>query len=314
MKNTPKFAENIFDNLYEAVALADIEHRITYWNKAAEQITGFSADEVIGTICGEKALLHINERGENLCGGAFCPITLALADDRLQEVNIFILHKNGYRLPVQVRVAPLKDAMGDIVGVMEVFREDISKEGLLQRVEVLEKLAMLDSLTQIGNRAYLAASISSRLEALHDYGFPFACLFIDIDRFKGVNDSFGHEVGDKVLKMVAQTVLNNVRSFDTVGRWGGEEFIVIAPNINSLPVLLSFATKLRTLIEKSVLMEAEKEIGVTVSIGATLAQRNDSLDSLLRRADKLMYKSKQEGRNRVSIQSSDDIITAREES
>jgi diguanylate cyclase (GGDEF)-like protein len=116
-----------------------------------------------------------------------------------------------------------------------------------------------------------------------------------------VNDQFGHDVGDRVLKMVASTLQNNLRTFDLVCRWGGEEFVVII-NINNEDHLLKLAEKLRMLVEQSSLMTGNHFIRVTVSIGATLAHLHDTPHSLTYRADQLMYQSKKAGRNRVTIE------------
>jgi diguanylate cyclase (GGDEF)-like protein len=131
------------------------------------------------------------------------------------------------------------------------------------------------------------------------YGWPFGLLFVDVDEFKRINDEHGHLTGDEVLRMVAQTLSRSVRSFDFVGRWGGEEFIAIIRNATE-KTLRSVANRCRTLIENSSLIDHEREIRVTISIGATLARHEDSMETLFQRADQLMYQSKAAGRNRIS--------------
>lgn len=117
---------------------------------------------------------------------------------------------------------------------------------------------------------------------------------------KKYNDIYGHSAGDKVLKMVANTLVRNVRKFDTVGRWGGEEFIVLIENVNRKE-LYEVGEKLRMLVERSVIFTKEDEIKVTVSIGGSLVRKDDTVDSLIKRADEFMYKSKRRGKNCVSI-------------
>ncbi len=128
----------------------------------------------------------------------------------------------------------------------------------------------------------------------------FGVMFMDIDHFKGCNDTFGHAAGDAVLSAVARTLFSSVRPFDTVGRWGGEEFLGVFPRI-SRPTLLEIAHRLRNLTAAT---SAEFEgalIRVTVSIGATLALPGDSMETLIGRVDELMYSSKERGRNRVTV-------------
>ena len=130
------------------------------------------------------------------------------------------------------------------------------------------------------------------------YNRAFGVLFIDIDHFKSINDNFGHRVGDKVLKMVAMVLLKNIRSFDTVGRWGGEEFIIIVLNVNKKR-LMKIANKLRILVQSSTFPLRRKKsiMRVTISIGAAISQPIDTVKSLIQRADKLMSEAIVEVKN-----------------
>jgi diguanylate cyclase (GGDEF)-like protein len=123
---------------------------------------------------------------------------------------------------------------------------------------------------------------------------------MDIDLFKRVNDTYGHGVGDRVLKTVARTFMNTARPSDLMGRWGGEEFIGILKRIDD-EGLRSAAERVRSLVEKSHLRENGLTLTVTVSIGATLAEKTDTTDSIVKRADTLLYLSKENGRNRCTI-------------
>ena len=123
---------------------------------------------------------------------------------------------------------------------------------------------------------------------------------IDLDDFKQVNDRHGHLMGDEVLKMVARTLSGSKRPFDIVGRWGGEEFVVIIANVDRKK-LRSIAERYRNFVERSKLNTAAAVIRVTVSIGATLCREDDSIYGLINRADQLMYKCKKAGRNCVRI-------------
>jgi diguanylate cyclase (GGDEF)-like protein len=132
------------------------------------------------------------------------------------------------------------------------------------------------------------------------YGWSFGLIFLDIDRFKLVNDSFGHDTGDEALRMVARTLTHTSRSFDVVGRWGGEEFVAIVINVDR-DGLRRIAERYRAMIENSDLTVDGMTVRITVSLGATQARSDDSLLSLVKRADRLMYQSKQRGRNCVTL-------------
>jgi diguanylate cyclase (GGDEF)-like protein len=125
-------------------------------------------------------------------------------------------------------------------------------------------------------------------------------LFVDLDNFKKVNDAHGHDTGDRVLRMVAQTLGGNLRSVDAVGRWGGDEFIAVIANTTEDHLLLT-AERSRKLVAVSVLDAGSSQVGVTVSIGATMAREDDTPQSLVKRADSLMYRAKAGGANRVEL-------------
>jgi diguanylate cyclase (GGDEF)-like protein len=142
--------------------------------------------------------------------------------------------------------------------------------------------------------------IKGKLEELKRYKWPFGILFADIDYFKRINDTFGHDSGDRVIQMVSKSMSHSLRTFDVMGRWGGEEFVVVVVNVYE-EQLYAVADRLRLLVEQSSIMIGSKNVNVTVSIGATLGQSDDDEKSILKRADQLMYKSKHAGRNCISM-------------
>jgi len=291
--------ERIIENLYDGLYFVDRNRIITYWNKAAEQISGFTANEVVGKHCSDNILTHVDVEGNNLCTG-MCPLAETIADGKPREVEVYMHHKDGHRIPVSVRISTLTDAQGKVIGGIELFT-DISNQAANElRVKELEKLALLDSLTQLANRNYIEKEIHSRFEEKKRLNVPFGIFFIDIDHFKKFNDTYGHDVGDNVLKFVANTFVSNARPFDLYGRWGGEEFIGIIRNINFQDLEL-FGNRLRLLIENSYLIHENKKLYVTISIGATLVNKNDTIDSLIKRADTLLYESKTSGRNYLTV-------------
>lgn len=291
--------QQIIDNLGEGLYFTDQSRRILYWNKSAERITGFTADEVMGRSCSENFLTHVDESGNPLCGGA-CPLAMPMRTNQPYEAEIFLHHKDGHRVPVFVRTALLKDKKGDMVGVSQLFSDISVKASLEERVKDLERLAMLDALTQLANRRFAEREINNRIAESERYGSPFGILFIDIDHFKQFNDTYGHEVGDQVLKSVAGTFSANSRQFDIYARWGGEEFVGIFRNVdrNSLEKL---GEKIRVLVESSYLVKEGKRLKVTISIGATIMMPGDTKDSLVDRADKMLYCSKEHGRNMLTM-------------
>jgi diguanylate cyclase (GGDEF)-like protein/PAS domain S-box-containing protein len=291
--------ERIIENLHDGLYFVDRDRVITYWNKAAEQISGFTANEVVGKSCSDNILTHIDSEGNSLCTG-MCPLAGTIADGKPREAEIYMHHKDGHRIPVSVRISTLTDKDGNIIGGVELFTDVSNKATNELRVKELEKLALLDNLTLLANRNYIEREIQSRFEEKNRFNVPFGILFIDIDRFKKFNDIYGHYVGDDVLKFVANNFVANARPFDFYGRWGGEEFIGIIRNINSQDLEL-LGNRLRYLVENSYIIHENEKLYVTISIGATLVNENDTIDSLIKRADTFLYKSKAAGRNCLTI-------------
>jgi diguanylate cyclase (GGDEF)-like protein/PAS domain S-box-containing protein len=293
------FYATLLDNLYDGVYFVDRERRITFWNKAAERITGFTKGEVLGKRCADNILRHVDERGNALCEGE-CPLAHTLQDGQFASASVFLHHKDGHRLPVAVGVAPITDQQQKIIGAVEIFRDNSATVAALEHFKELEDLAYLDGLTKIANRTYLENFIIGKFNEFRRLGWSFGVIFLDVDHFKQVNDSFGHQAGDMVLKMVAQTLLKNCRSFDLVGRWGGEEFICVISKLKDADQIMVTAERLRTLVESAWVSLPDCSCHVTISLGVTLARIQDTPETLIRRADSLMYRSKEAGRNRTT--------------
>jgi len=294
------FYKSLLDNLYDGVYFVDADRRITYWNRGAERLTGYDSDEVLGCYCRENILEHVDEKGLKLCETSLCPAVKTLRDGLPREEEVFLHHKGGHRLPVAIRVAPILSPNGQVIGAVEVFSDNTPRVISKQTIEELQRIALLDPLTEVGNRRYAEMNLKFRLAEKERYGWPFGILFIDIDHFKAVNDIYGHDIGDDVLKMTAKTLSNSLRSFDLVSRWGGEEFLALVINVDA-DSLFTVSEKLRNMVEQSSISYDSDNIRITISIGGTLVQASDSVEKLVRRADELMYKSKAAGRNRISI-------------
>jgi diguanylate cyclase (GGDEF)-like protein/PAS domain S-box-containing protein len=293
------FYETLLDNLFDGVYFVDATRKITYWNKEAKSLTGYTSRETLGRKCCGHVLVHVDKSGTELCN-VRCPLVQAMDTGKPYEADIFLLHKDGHRLPVTVRTTPIRDKDDVIVGAMELFHDCSERLSAMHRIEDLEKLALRCPLTGVANRAYSQDSLENALDEYRRYGASFGVVFIDIDYFKSVNDIHGHETGDLVLKAVASTIMKSLRSFDFVGRWGGDEFIVIAPHVDRR-ALGEIVERLWALIGSAAVMVGGRRLPVTVSIGAAVARVEDTPEILIDRADRLMYRSKAAGRNRVTL-------------
>jgi diguanylate cyclase (GGDEF)-like protein/PAS domain S-box-containing protein len=293
------FFKTVIDQMYDGVYFTDRSRRITYWNHGAERITGYDQDEVMGTFCKDHILMHVNDKGEVLCT-ELCPLAKTMRDGSIREADVYLHHKDGHRVPVTIRVNPIHDQQGDVIGAVEVFTNSASKIAALEKIKEWQEAAYIDPLTSVGNRRYTEIMLKNVFDDYCNQGLLFGLLFIDIDHFKQVNDIYGHQVGDRVLQMVAQTLSSNVKSFDFVGRWGGEEFLIVIMNVDQ-ERLLSRADMLCHLVEQSHLVIDDGIVNCTISIGAALVNNDSDWQYVLRRADQNLYNSKKLGRNRVTI-------------
>ena len=291
------FYRELLDRLDDCVYFVDRDRRLLFWNKAAEELTGFARGEVVGRSCPDNILCHADVNGRVLCTGG-CPLEHVMTTGKSDQVDVFLRHKDGHRVPVRVKATPILAAQGRAVGALEVFNDRTALVEQAERIKELERLALVDELTRLPNRRHFDDHLAHRLAELQRHDRPFGILMMDVDLFKQVNDEHGHEIGDAILRLVARTLDASCRSFDIVARWGGEEFGAIISNVDARQLVL-VAEKFRAMVAASGLRLPEQSLGVTLSVGAAAAQAGDTAETLLRRADQALYEAKRLGRNRV---------------
>jgi diguanylate cyclase (GGDEF)-like protein len=195
-----------------------------------------------------------------------------MVDGTAREGRVYLHHRDGHRLPVLVRAGVIRDSDGAISGAVETFHDDSPGRERDRQLAEASRDALTDSLTGFANRRMLHHVLRHHVDEYQRYGRPFAVLFIDIDGFKRINDAWGHDTGDQVLRMVARTLDESTRPSDTVGRWGGEEFLLLAPAADVFEAL-SLAERTRRLVDSSwIANEDAGRLHVTVSVGVALAR------------------------------------------
>jgi diguanylate cyclase (GGDEF)-like protein/PAS domain S-box-containing protein len=292
------FYEKLLDNMHDGVYFVNRDRKITYWNDGAEGLAGYSAGEAVGRSCFGNFLGHVDEEGRPLCTTG-CPLSSVILDGHPRTAEFYLRHKQGHRVPVSVRVLPMRNREGKIVGAVEVFGDSSARKKVENRVIELEQLAFRDPLTGLPNRRHIELKVEQGLQEHIRLGRLYGLLMLDVDRFKKVNDTHGHDVGDALLKVVGETMVQGLRTNDIVGRWGGEEFLVLMPDVNAVG-LGDLAERCRVLIAQSSVMKGSCRVSVTASIGATVLSHVDSAESAIHRADELMYQSKRSGGDRTT--------------
>ncbi len=300
MKLHDSLYKMVFDGLDVGVVFIGADRKITYWSKAAEKLTGFNANEIVGASSVENRLQFLDENNRLVCGDD-CPfLNSVLERGEESERRMQLVKKDGKQVPVLVRLTPVRGERDAIVGAVKTFTDLTAQNLAIESIKDLRDRALVDPLTRMANRRFTETTIRERLEEMNRYGKKFGLLFIDVDRFQEVNDRLGYPVGDLVLQMVTSTLNRNLRPFDFVGRWGGDEFVVLLVNVNC-EQLPHIAERLRCMIKAADLAQITEFNGITVSIGGTLSRPSDTVSSVLKRVDSLMYQSKRDGRNRVTI-------------
>ena len=293
------FHKSLVDQLSDGVYYVDRRRCILYWNQGAARITGFAAEEVVGRRCSDGILAHVDEAGQQLCQ-AVCPLVATMRTGETREVEVWLRHHDGHRVPVRVRTAPIHDANGRVTGAVEIFDDASRLLDARAQAAAASRDALCDALTGLPNRRHLDVALDARLEDLRRYGWSFGLLIVDIDHFKAVNDTYGHDVGDQALRTVAATIAGGVRAGDLVGRWGGEEFLILA-NGGDERTLKDVAERCRALVASATVQVGGSGIPIRVSVGATRALASDDAHTLFARADAALYQAKECGRDRVMV-------------
>jgi len=287
---------SLLDHISDGVYFVDAERRILHWNQAAEKISGFAAHEVVGKWCGD-LLMHVDDDGESLCGTA-CPLKSVLSTGGVRKIQAWLLHRQGHRVPVTVEAAPFVDPATGLAGAVEVFRDNTAGLALIERAQELERLAYIDPLTQIGNRRFAQQVLQQSWNAWGRNRSSFGIAMLDLDHFKAVNDRYGHDAGDEVLRVVCRTLASSLRSFDFIGRWGGEEILAILQCVRQAE-LTKVTRRFLGLVRATTCHWCNQQIQVTTSVGIAIAEECDSAAEMLLLADQRLYAAKCAGRDRI---------------
>ena len=292
-----KLYREIIGHMREGAYFTDTDRRILFWNQAAESITGYKEEEIVGIQCENTPLKHIDGEGNLICVEG-CPLHRAIIDGQHKKHDVFVKHKDGHRVAVTVGTFPVKEN-GVIIGAIEVFGPASLVIYDDELITQLASSAMNDKLTGLPNRRRVENFIDLRLREMLRYHYKVCVVFMDIDHFRDLNNNYGHDAGDAVLRTVSKTIMDMTRNTDMFGRWGGEEFVGIYTIKDDSDTFL-IGEKIRSLVENTKVEYEGVTLSATVSIGATMARAGDSPETVVKRADELMYQSKQSGRNRVT--------------
>ncbi|HEB95217.1 MAG TPA: EAL domain-containing protein [Sedimenticola thiotaurini] len=276
-----------------AVQGYDSEHRVIYWNRSSEQLYGYSPDEAVG------------RRLEQLIIPEPMRETVSRVIDRwmaggepIPPGELELQHKDGSQVAVYSSHVLLR---GNGSGP-EMFCVDVDLREQKRVREQLQRLATVDLLTGLPNRMLLDQELRHRIKEASRYGYGLAILFIDIDNFKLINDSLGHERGDELLRAVSERIGSRLREYEMLARFGGDEFVLVLPRVEQTDEVERVASKVIDGFSLPVRFDDGRETYVTASIGiAIYPEDGRDKTELLKNADMAMYRAKEYGRNRFQF-------------
>jgi diguanylate cyclase (GGDEF)-like protein/PAS domain S-box-containing protein len=280
------------DSIGDAVISTDLCGRVTYLNAVAERMTGWARREASGHQVQEVFRTVDGVTGEDVRNA----MELAVREDTTVGLtpNCMSGHDDGAETTNENSAAPIHNRRGVVTGAVMVFRDMSTARALSHRMSYL---AQHDSLTDLPNRGLLSDRLDHAISLAHRRRKRMAVLFLDIDRFKHVNDSFGHEIGDRLLQSVARRLLACVRRSDTVSRQGGDEFVILLSEVAQAQDAAVSAEKMLRALSATHCID-ERELRVTGSIGIVVYPDDGTqADVLLKHADFAMYHAKEQGRN-----------------
>ncbi|HSY04305.1 MAG TPA: EAL domain-containing protein [Steroidobacteraceae bacterium] len=285
-------AQVTLNSIGDAVVSTDVSGRVTYLNVVAEDLTGWSQHEAVGHPLDE-VLQLIDATTRHAAQNS---TMLAIRDDRALALppNCVLVRRDGTEAAIEDSTAPIHDRRGSVTGAVMVFHDVSAARAMTCR---MTHLAQHDSLTDLPNRVLLTDRLHAAIILSRRHRRKLAVLFLDLDRFKHINDSKGHVVGDRLLQSVAQRVSTCVRSSDTVGRLGGDEFVVLLLEVRHAEDAALTAAKILEALRKPHFIE-ENELHITGSIGiVTYPDDGTDVETLMQKADLAMYHAKDTGRD-----------------
>jgi diguanylate cyclase (GGDEF)-like protein/PAS domain S-box-containing protein len=288
-----RFQAMLLDAVGQSVIATDLEGKVLYWNRAAEEIFGWSSEEALGRslrdlVASEESLEKAEEIGSELRAG------------RTWSGEVLLRRKDGSYVPVLGTATPLLDDRGSLVGMIGVST-DISERKALEAE--LERRASHDPLTGLPNRYAFVDRLGMALQRTKrgKEGRKVGVLFMDLDGFKNVNDSLGHEAGDRLLVALAERLKNRLRPDDVIARFGGDEFAVLLETVENPSEVIRVAQRIaETLQEPFTVNDHQVNLSTSVGIALGSARTNDDPEGMLRNADAAMYRAKEQGPGRYA--------------
>src|SRR5436190_1766997 len=294
-------SENLFyckllENMHDAVLFIDSSLKIMLWNRAAERLTGIPAASIEHKQW-SPALVNLRDEKAKLLSVEECPVIQAIKSGVQTLRRLSVMGRTGQRIDIDAHLVPIHGKSGVTHGAAVLLHDASSQITLEQRIQSLHEQATRDPLTQVANRAEFDRIMASYVESHLERRIPCSLILCDIDHFKRINDTYGHQAGDQVLVTFAALLRRHCRSGDLVARYGGEEFVMLCADCDNTTATRR-AEELRAEIAEFPMQAVEGKC-ISASFGVTEVQSGNTPETMLRRSDRALYQAKSNGRNTV---------------
>ncbi len=290
------FQQRLLDAMHDGVIFVDLNHHVMLWNRGAERLSRISRESVLHQIW-SCDLLNLRDTEGNRIHENHCPVHHVLQTGVQTFRRLSVTRDQGGSVTVDVHVFPVTDQQHRCFGVTVLMHDASSEATLEQRVQNLHEKATTDPLTGVNNRAEFDRLQAAMMDDSLRSGTPCSMIICDIDRFKHVNDIYGHQAGDEALTSFATLLRQHARAGDLVARYGGEEFVILCPDCDNASAARQ-AEQIRHELSRTPVPLLRGNC-ITASFGVTEIQMGDTPATMLRRADRALYQAKDNGRNRV---------------
>jgi diguanylate cyclase (GGDEF)-like protein/PAS domain S-box-containing protein len=295
--STPSlFEKKLIDNMHDGVLFVDSQSTIVLWNTGVERLTGVSSAAACGRTFLPTLMDMCNNR-EQRVANEDCPIAHAIATGVQWLGRVSIMGRQGHHIAVDLHAIPVRSNDGAIHGATVLLHDVSSETSLEEKCQALHAQVAKDPMTQVANRAEFDRMLNNFVAAHQESNLPCSLVMSDLDHFKSINDTHGHQAGDEAIITFASLLKSMCRSGDLVARYGGEEFAILCADCTN-----AAAARKAESIRKALSEVKHSYLGnnsFTASFGVTELQTGDTPETMLRRADRALLQAKDQGRNQV---------------
>jgi diguanylate cyclase (GGDEF)-like protein/PAS domain S-box-containing protein/putative nucleotidyltransferase with HDIG domain len=290
------YESKLIDNMHDGVLFVDIHSMILLWNTGAERLTGVSSDAACGRTF-LPTLLDMHNSHHQPIPDEDCPVGRSIVTGVQSIGRVLIMGRQGQYVAVDLHTIPVRRSDGVMQGATVLLHDATSESSLEEKCQALHAQVAKDPLTQVANRAEFDRMLVNFVAAHQESNLPCGLIMSDIDQFKSINDTYGHQAGDAAIITFAALLKSMCRSGDLVARYGGEEFAILCADCSN-----ASAARKAEHIRKSLAELEHACLGkrcITASFGVTELQPGDTPETMLRRADRALLQAKDQGRNQV---------------